>query len=201
MQSFWNERYAEEAYAYGKAPNEFFARQLGQAPAGARLLLPCEGEGRNAVFAARQGWQVTAFDYSSSGLDKCRRLAAEYGVTVDYTIADAADYAYGEDIYDAVALIFVHLPSPLRTYVHRQLVAALKPGGRLILEAFNPLQINNTSGGPRTPDLLYTPELLAADFDGLEVQLLETATTELAEGPYHIGRADVVRLLAQKPLR
>lgn len=201
MQSFWNERYAEEAYAYGKAPNEFFARQLGAAPAGGRLLLPCEGEGRNAVFAASQGWRVTAFDFSASGREKCQRLAQEQGVAVDYTVADAADYAYGSEVYDAVALIFVHLPAPLRTFVHRQVVAALKPGGRLIIEAFNPLQLGNTSGGPRTLDLLYTPELLAADFEGMEIRLLETATTELAEGPYHTGRADVVRLLAQKPLR
>ncbi len=200
MQSFWDERYAEEAYAYGKKPNEFFARQLGAAPAGARLLLPCEGEGRNAVFAASQGWQVSAFDYSESGREKCRRLAEEQGVSVDYSVADAADYVYGTAVYDAVALIFVHLPAPLRTFVHRQLVGALKPGGRLIVEAFNPLQLNNTSGGPRTLDLLYTPELLAADFEGLEITLLETATTELAEGPYHIGRADVVRMLARKPL-
>lgn len=195
--SFWDERYAQEAYVYGKQPNAFLAAALEDMPVG-KLLLPCEGEGRNAVYAASLGWEVTAFDYSESGKAKCLAWSQEKGVTVDYTIADAAVFDYGKAKYDAVALIFAHFPEGLRQHVHRQVVAALKPGGKLILEAFNPLQLNNFSGGPKSKDLLYTVNILAADFGDLSVTLLEEATTVLDEGAYHQGKADVVRLMATK---
>lgn len=80
---FWNQRYAETAFAYGEEPNAFFAEQLMRLTPG-QLLLPAEGEGRNAVFAARQGWQVTAFDLSATAKEKCTQLAAKHQVAVHF---------------------------------------------------------------------------------------------------------------------
>lgn len=197
MKNFWNQRYASETFVYGKSPNLFFKSVLDSLPAG-KLLLPCEGEGRNAVYAATKGWQVDAFDQSEAGQTKCRLLAREYQVTVHYEIADATAFDYGENRYDAVALIFAHFPSSIRGSIHSLCTKALKSGGLFILEAFTPEQLHYQSGGPKDPDMLYTPEKLSADVKGMEILQLETLETHLEEGPYHSGKGAIVRLIARK---
>jgi SAM-dependent methyltransferase len=197
MKEFWNERYASDGYAYGKEPNVFLQEHLKGVTPGT-ILLPCEGEGRNAVFAARLGWQVVAFDQSESGKDKCLQLAKEYNVKVDYRLADAGYFSYQENHYDCIALIYAHFPPVVREYVHKQCIKALRPGGLLFLEAFHPNQFHYKSGGPKEPDLLYTREQLLEDFQQLKQLLCEEKEIELAEGPFHQGKAFVVRLVAQK---
>jgi SAM-dependent methyltransferase len=197
MKEFWNERYASDDYAYGKDPNEFLKQQLkGETPGS--ILLPCEGEGRNAVYAARLGWQVTAFDQSESGKNKCCQLADACNVKVDYHLSDAGYFSYGENQYDCIALIYAHFPPAVREYVHKQCVKALRPGGLLLLEAFHPNQLHYKSGGPKAPDLLYTREQLLEDFQQLHTLLAEEKEIELAEGPFHQGKAFVVRFAARK---
>jgi hypothetical protein len=98
-----------------------------------------------------------------------------------------------------VAAIFVHFPPEVRTRMHRAMLAALKPGGVLILEAFTPQQLAYKSGGPSVAEMLYTPEMLGTDFAGGEVLLLEECVTELAEGKYHRGLGAVVRLVLRRP--
>ena len=88
MKDMWEERYAADEYAYGEEPNAFFKACLDRLPAAGRLLLPGEGEGRNAVYAARQGWKVDAFDFSAAGRERALRLAERYGVHIDYEVAD-----------------------------------------------------------------------------------------------------------------
>jgi 2-polyprenyl-3-methyl-5-hydroxy-6-metoxy-1,4-benzoquinol methylase len=197
MKEFWNDRYAGEEFVYGKEPNEFFKSELSNLPPG-KLLLPCEGEGRNAVFAARQKWTVDAFDQSEKGKEKCLSLADQYKVTVTYTIADAMEIELEENKYDVIALIFAHFPSAIRKQFHQKCINALKPGGLLLLEAFNPLQLNNQSGGPKDPDMLYTADLLQKDFANLNIKYLEELSVDLSEGKHHSGKGDVVRLLATK---
>jgi SAM-dependent methyltransferase len=148
MKEFWNQRYSEPVYAYGTEPNAFFREQLQQLTPGS-LLLPCEGEGRNAVYAATWGWQVVAFDQSEAGRNKCLQLAAARQVQVQYLIADAAQFDYGQNQYDAIALIFAHFPPELRQQVHRSCLQALKPNGVLLIEAFTPEQLQYQSGGPK----------------------------------------------------
>jgi SAM-dependent methyltransferase len=194
MSDFWNTRYAEPGFAYGTEPNRFFESEL-NALAPGRLLLPCEGEGRNAVHAARLGWQVDAFDQSAEGRMKCLRLADESGVAVDYALSDVLEFDYGLARYDAIALIFAHFPPVLRGTVHRKCLAALKPGGRLILEAFSPAQLGKSSGGPQTADLLYTEDMLRADFNPGRILKLDSASVSLDEGPYHRGPAEVIRMV------
>lgn len=197
MKSFWNERYNSPEFVYGKTPNEFFKSVLDTLPAG-RLLLPCEGEGRNAVYAATKDWVVDAFDQSEAGQAKCMLLASELHVIVNYTLADAAAFDYGENQYDVVALIYAHFPSTIRTTIHANCAKALKSGGLLIIEAFTPDQLQFQSGGPKDPDMLYTPEKLSTDIKGLEILQLETLETRLEEGPYHSGMGSVIRLIARK---
>jgi SAM-dependent methyltransferase len=199
MKQFWDERYAEPHFVYGEAPNVFFENSLKDLSPG-KILLPCEGEGRQAVHAAAQGWEVLAFDQSSTGRDKAMQLAAKQGQHIEYILADATVFNPAPD-FDAVALIFAHLPAPLRADFHRNMTAALRPGGWLILEGFNPEQLQFQSGGPRELSMLFTEAMLRSDFEGLEIISLESKQVILNEGPYHQGEAAVIRLLARKPLR
>ncbi len=198
MKQFWDERYAEPHFVYGEAPNVFFENSLKDLSPG-RILLPCEGEGRQAVHAAAQGWEVLAFDQSSAGREKAMQLAQKRGVNFDYVLADASAFTTAPD-FDAVALIFAHLPVSLRADFHRNMAAALRPGGWLILEGFNLEQLQFQSGGPRDHAMLFTEEMLRGDFEALEIISLESKQLLLDEGPYHQGEAAVIRLLARKPL-
>jgi len=197
MKSFWNERYAAAEFVYGIAPNEYFKSALDKLPAG-KLLLPCEGEGRNAVYAATQSWIVDAFDQSEAGKEKCLQLATANGVSINYQIADALQFEYGEDQYDVIALIYAHFPPTIRATIHQKCVQALKKGGIIIMEAFNPLQLNNASGGPKDLSMLYTPEMLQEDFSITAIEYIESLQVNLNEGAFHKGIGDVIRLMAKK---
>jgi SAM-dependent methyltransferase len=198
MKDFWDERYAQAEYAYGTEPNAFFAATLAGLPPG-RLLLPAEGEGRNAVHAAALGWSVDAFDFSRSGQHKALRLATDRGVSIRYELATYESFPIEERAYDMVALVFAHIHEAHRRSVHQRLAAGLRPGGILVLEAFTKEQLARGTGGPRSLELLYDPDELRTDFAGLAIQSVETLDTELEEGPYHRGVASVVRLVAERP--
>ena len=197
MKEFWNNRYSSEDFVYGKEPNEFFKSEIDKLTPG-NLLLPSEGEGRNAVYAAKLNWTVDAFDQSEKGKEKCEALARENNVSVNYTVADALKIQSEADKYDMIAFIFAHYPSSIRKQVHQKCIKALKPGGLLLLEAFNPLQLNNQSGGPKDTDMLYTADLLKGDFADMNIKYLQELTVDLSEGKHHSGKGDVVRLLATK---
>lgn len=192
QQEFWNTRYEGAAFAYGKSPNIFFAEQLRTIPPG-RILLPMEGEGRNAVFAAALGWQVDAFDFAEEGRKKALSLAADAGVHIQYNCCTVELAEITPDTYDAVGLIYAHLPPQLRQPFHHRIVAALRVGGTLLLEAFHPGQMALASGGPRDPAMLYDAAMLRADFQGMEELILREEECRLDEGLYHVGPAAVVR--------
>lgn len=197
MKAFWDERYAASEYIYGEEPNVWFAEKIKQLSPG-RLLLPCEGEGRQAVYAAALGWEVVAFDQSESGREKALALAAKQGQTIHYSLADAMEYQHAEP-FDALALVYAHMPEKLRTAFHQRMAAQLKPGGTLILEGFHTSQLGRSSGGPRDLSMLFTPEMLEADFAGFHILHLGVEEVQLNEGTYHSGAAKVVRMLARKP--
>lgn len=200
MKNFWNERYGNQEYIYGKTPNLFFAEQLKTLKPG-EILLPCEGEGRNAVFAAVKGWEVRAFDSSEAGKIKAGKLAAENNVDIDYLIDDALTVQYPPNSFDAVAFIYAHFPPAIRKKIHQKAITWLKPGGKILLEVFNPKQLQNTSGGPKDLSMLYTEEMLRDDFEGLTIDQIETKTIELNEGRHHQGKADITQFVATKKLK
>lgn len=193
MASAWDERFGGEGFAYGTEPNRWLEAQAHRLRPGSRVLSLAEGEGRNAVWLAARGHRLHAVDGSGVGLEKARRLAAARGVAIEATVADLADFEPRPGAYDAVVLIFLHLPPPLRALVHARAEAALAPGGLVILEAFTPRQLANSSGGPRQAELLYEPAALAADFPGIAWEALREEVAELDEGPLHQGRAALVR--------
>jgi hypothetical protein len=194
----WDERYRTDTYVYGRHPNVFFSTQVEKTVPG-HLLLPGEGEGRNAVYAAGRGWTVDAFDQSAYGRIKALVLAGEQGVEIRYRVCAMEDFPFGQDQYDAVGLIFFHLDPARRALLHRNACESLKPGGSLILEAFHKEQLNRNSGGPQSPELLYDEPALASDFESLEIRLLEKKEIMLDEGRFHQGKATVIRFLGIKP--
>ncbi|MGB5698150.1 MAG: class I SAM-dependent methyltransferase [Polyangiales bacterium] len=196
MKQMWEERYGSDEYAYGVEPNAFFKACLDRLPAPGRLLLPGEGEGRNAVYAARQGWKVDAFDFSTAGREKALQLAERHGVHIAYEVADYETVHIEPGAYDAVALIFVHMHERIRQTVHRKLASALSPGGHLFLEAYSREQLSRGTGGPRDAQLLYTVEDLQEDFSDFDIIQLERVDAEIHEGRYHTGLGSVVRLVA-----
>jgi len=197
MNNFWNERYAAEDYAYGTEPNAFLKEQLQQLQPG-KILFPGEGEGRNAVFAAQMGWEVTAFDSSSEGKAKAERLAKSKSVEIDYQLKAYHEANFQAESFDALVLIYTHIPAQMRREYHQKFAHFLKPGGHLILEGFSKEQIHNSTGGPKDINMLWSPEELEGDFAALSTLKIELVETELQEGEFHKGKADVIRAVGTK---
>jgi SAM-dependent methyltransferase len=197
MKEFWEERYSAEEYAYGKAPNTFLRAELEHFEPG-HALFPAEGEGRNAVYAAQLGWSVEAFDYSSAARQKALRLAQAYQVTLQYQVASIESFPFERKEYDLIALFFVHLPPALRQQLHAACITALRPGGKLLLEAFHKEQLPLNSGGPKQEAMLFSLEELETDFASLSLDQISRQRVILEEGPYHHGPAETVRIRATK---
>ena len=196
MQQFWDQRYQESEWVYGEAPNAFFKAFIDQQPPGT-LLLPAEGEGRNAIYAALKGWTVEAFDFSPVAREKALAGAAAKGVKIRYDLQDIALFKASKQ-YDMVALLYVHLPEQLRHAFHTAIYKSIKPGGFLLLEAFAKEQIGFDSGGPKDPALLYDAPSICQDFPFLHQLSCEQKEVILEEGPFHQGKAAVLRLIGQR---
>lgn len=199
---FWEERYAQEEYIYGKEPNAFLKEVLPTLKAG-KILFPAEGEGRNAVFAAKNGWDVSAFDASAEGKKKALALAEQHGTQIDYQVSTLEDVDYPMHSFDALALVFAHFPENNRKDYHQKLVTYIKPNGTLIIEGFSKshsrFQASNPqAGGPKDLSMLYDLETLKSDFEDFE--FLEAYETEvkLSEGEHHVGLSSVFRIVAVK---
>lgn len=202
MHQKWDERYKDQEFAYGKEPNLFFKKWLSEFKPGS-ILMPADGEGRNGVFAARQGWEVTSLDLSIEGQSKALQLAKEQHVELAYIVGDLEDLYFENASFDAIGLVYAHFPAEKKSIFHQQLNDYLKPGGIIILEAFskNHIHLNKLDpkvGGPKDVDMLYSTAEIIADFEGYEVLLLEEEEILLNEGKYHIGKGAVVRFVGRK---
>jgi SAM-dependent methyltransferase len=200
MKNFWDERYSAKEFIYGIKPNDFFKEQLEKMKPG-KILLPGEGEGRNAVHAAKYGWDVDAIDWSHTAKEKALKLAQENNVLINYTVKDLTEFQPEEETYDAAALIFVSFEEELRQVIHKKVTASLKPGGKLILEAYEKDQIKNSSGGPKDINMLYSLEDITGDFIDMEFEYFAKEQIYLEESKIHHGEADVIRFVGIKSHR
>jgi len=194
----WDERFAESGWTYGTEPNGFLVTVVDRIPQGSVLSLG-EGEGRNAVFLARRGYEVLGVDGSAVGLAKARRLAEEAGVAIATHLADLAEYEIAAESWDGIVSIWCHLPAELRRRVHRQVVAGLKPGGVFVLEAYSPTQLQYGTGGPQTRDLLLSLDDARAELAGLTFEVAREVEREVHEGRRHSGIGAVVQVVAVRP--
>ncbi|MBE0304409.1 class I SAM-dependent methyltransferase [Leptospira interrogans] len=198
----WNERYNKEEFAFGEQPNEYLKEQLEKLKIGT-ILFPAEGEGRNAVFAAKLGWNVSAFDISIEGKKKAFRLAEANQVKIDYQVGELQTLDYRSEQFDAIALIYAHFPAEIKSYYHKTLSQYLRKDGLVILEAFSKKHIhyvlkNEKVGGPRELEMLFSIDEIKSDFKNYEIIELEEKEIELKEGLFHNGNGSVIRFVGRK---
>jgi 2-polyprenyl-3-methyl-5-hydroxy-6-metoxy-1,4-benzoquinol methylase len=198
----WNERYANAEFAYGEQPNNFLKEQLELLPTG-KILFPAEGEGRNAVFAAKLGWTVFAFDISIEGQKKARQLAERNKVNIDYQVGELEKLNYHDEQFDVIALIYAHFPANIKSHLHKTLDKYLRKGGRIIFEAFSKSHINYLAknekvGGPRDLESLFSEDEIRADFDNYDFLELKETEVNLNEGLFHNGKGSVIRFVGRK---
>jgi len=197
MKEMWDKRYSESKYIYGTKPNRFFKEVIAKLDVG-KLLLPGEGEGRNATYAAKIGWQVDAFDYSEQAVRNAQAFLQNQDLKVNMFQASILEPWESHDFYDMVACLFLHLKSEERKKAHQFIIDALKPGGFVLLEMFSQKQLGRSTGGPQNLDLLYTLEEIMTDFKELEILSLEEVESHLDEGGLHQGDAMTIRFVGRK---
>lgn len=198
----WNERYSNNEFAYGKQPNNFLKEQIEKLKA-ETILFPAEGEGRNAVFAAKLGWAVSAFDISVEGKKKALMLAEANNVTIDYQVGELETLNYNTEQFDVIALIYAHFPASIKSLYHKTLSKYLRKNGIIIFEAFSKKHIdyiskNEKVGGPKDIDMLFSIDELKSDFANYEIIELTEKEIELNEGLFHNGHGSVVRFVGRK---
>ncbi len=203
MKEFWDERYGAKDYAYGETPNDYFKSALNTYQPKGKLLLPAEGEGRNAVYAAQLGLDVTAFDISVEGQKKANQLASKHQVNIDYRVGDFLKMDFPLNTFESLGLIYAHFPPPLKTPIYEKIHTLIKPGGLVILEGFSknhiPLQQANPKvGGPKHIDFLFSEATIKQDFPNYDIVELTESEVELNEGDFHIGTAKVIRFIGRK---
>jgi SAM-dependent methyltransferase len=196
----WNARFAGPEFHFGRAPNAFLAREAARLARGQSVLCVADGEGRNGVFLAARGLEVTAFDIAANGVAKARALAAEQRVRIDVREADIRDWDWDARTYDAVVAIFIQFLTPAeRPGVFRGMQRAVRPGGLLLLEGYRPAQVAYGTGGPGRTEHMYTRDWLEATFAGWQMLRLDAYDAEIREGPGHAGMSALVDLVARKP--
>lgn len=199
-QQTWNARFEGDDYHFGTEPNAWLAEHAGLWRPGDRVLCVADGEGRNSVFLARRGVAVEAFDISPVGVGKARRLAAQAGVAVDYSVSDCDGYAWPRDRVDGVAAIFVQFADPpMRARLFDSMKACVKPGGLVVIQGYTPRQLEYKTGGPPFASHLYTPELLRVAFAGFEIVALREYDAEVREGKGHSGMSALIGMVARRP--
>ncbi|MEO8109907.1 MAG: class I SAM-dependent methyltransferase [Ginsengibacter sp.] len=198
----WNERYSKEEFAYGEQPNDYLKEQLDKLDVGS-ILFPAEGEGRNAVYAAKLGWKVSAFDISVEGKKKALRLAEGHHVKIDYQVGELQELNYKTGEFDAIGLIYAHFPAEIKSLYHKTLDKYLRKGGVIIFEAFSKKHIDYNSknakvGGPKEIDMLFSIDEIKADFINYDFEELTETEIGLSEGLFHNGKGSVIRFIARK---
>ncbi len=196
--SEWDIRYAEPDWAYGTEANDFLVSVADRIPPGPVLCL-AEGQGRNAVFLAQRGHDITAVDQSPVGMQRAAELAHSRGVALRTEVADLRDFVIAPGAWSGIVAIFAHLPPALRADVYRRVVGGLRPGGVFILESYTPAQLALGTGGPKDPAFLMTEPQLRNELTGLTFDIARELERDVHEGSYHTGRAAVVQLVARRP--
>jgi len=199
VKNFWDERYSIKDYVYGTLPNQFFKEQVDKLEAG-RILMVGEGEGRNAVYAAKLGWQVDALDSSTAAKEKAIRLAEQNHVSINYQVGDIFSYDFPKYVYDSVGIIFLHVNESEKEseVLSRNVMDALNTNGRIILELFSKNQLGKKSGGPQDLSMLCSIEQVQKNFSALKHEILREENVLLSEGEFHQGEASVIRFVGIK---
>jgi SAM-dependent methyltransferase len=175
----WDRRYAEVENLWAKKPNRFLVAEVEDLPPGRVLDLAC-GEGQNTIWLATLGWDATGVDYSEVAIAKARRRAESDGVLVDFACADLVDYEPPEAEYDLVVVLYLHIPLVERRGVLGRAAAAVAAGGTFLFVGHDLRNLTDGVGGPSDPTLLATPDDIAAELSGLDVERAERVLRDVS---------------------
>lgn len=195
----WNTRYSAEGYLFGESPN-IVLRELASGIAPGRALCVADGEGRNGVWLAEQGWDVLSLDFSPVAQAKAADLAARRGVKMRIVQGDVHAWDYPEAAFDLVVEVFAQFSAPAdRELKWAGMIRAVRPGGQVIVVGYTPRQLLHKTGGPSDLDRLYTPAMLRTGFGALDILRLDERELEMHEGAGHVGLSAVIGMVARKP--
>ncbi|SJN55036.1 tellurite resistance protein TehB [Vibrio ruber DSM 16370] len=195
----WDDRYQVDTYIYGKEPNDFLRESVQHQylPLGAVLCL-ADGEGRNSVYLAKCGYDVTAVDLSAVAIEKARLFAAENHVSVNFIQADLNDFDLGLAQWQAVVAVFCHLPPVVRQKLHQSLPKSLKTSGVYLVEGYTPEQLKYKTGGPSEAEMMLSRQVLIHELPTLSPWYIEEKEREIYEGVMHRGKSHVVQAIMKK---
>ena len=197
----WEERFsASDDYVFGKAPAQFLLDHQAYLTRGKTALAVADGEGRNSVFMAQQGMEVTALEFAPTAIQRGKELADDLGVSVDFQQLDIMAQPWPDQQFDLVASIFIQFVGPDgRRIQFQRMKDATKPGGLVMLHGYRPEQIDYGTGGPPFAQNMYTEVILRAAFAGWEILHLREYDREVQEGRGHSGMSALIDLVARKP--
>ncbi len=196
MRDKWNEMYGSEEYRYGIIPNDFLKDNYDKIAKG-KVLCIGSGEGRNAVFLAEKGFDVTAVDFSINGIKKTQSLAEKRNVKVESIESDVLEYDFGREKYEAVINMFLHFDRDNRKIVAGKIFQALKPGGLFISETYHVEQLISGMAGPKDEKLMMTVDRAMEDYKDFSFEILRKVNRETYEGHENRGGGVVVQILAR----
>ncbi|GAB4281136.1 MAG: class I SAM-dependent methyltransferase [Marinilabiliales bacterium] len=196
---FWNERFDTKEYIYGVEPNAFLKQIIDNVPPG-KILLPAEGEGRNAVYCAKKGFIVDCFDQSEVAKNKALKLANNENVNINYLVSDIEDFDYKINEYDYIGIFFLHLSKTQSENFYKLLIKSLKPGGKIIIEVFSKIIYENQTAGPKDLSLRYNIEDFKEYLKSFNFIVFEQKDVDLNEGSRHQGKSNVIRIFAEKTI-
>lgn len=196
----WNERYASAELVWGAEPNRFVAEELGSvAPRGRALDLAC-GEGRNAIWLATRGWQVTGVDFSRVGLERARKLADERSVVVEWVEADVTRWEPDAGAFALVLVLYVQLPPAGRRRLLARAARALAPHGALLMIGHARRNLGKGWGGPQDPEVLWEAAEIVAELEALGLTRLQSEDLDRSvDTPEGVRYAIDLRVRAQRP--
>ncbi|WNF21176.1 class I SAM-dependent methyltransferase [Mesobacillus jeotgali] len=194
----WHERFGSEEYVYGEEPNLFIKKQSNRLEKGKKVVCFAEGEGRNAVYLAREGYEVTAYDYALNGLKKTEKLAQRYGVNITTKQKDLIQEQVPVEEFDAAIMVFGHFSKQDQKTVFDKLVSAVKPGGIVMMEVYSEDQVRYGTGGPKTIDMLYDPVDLLQWVKGYKTLHFFYGEEERIEGQLHTGVGHIIQAIIEK---
>lgn len=197
---FWNERFDNDEFIFGKEPNEYLVEQVSAyLKPNSSVLCIADGEGRNGVWLAKQGMRVTGFDVSDVALAKANQFAKDNQVSIQYSLCDTDGFDWQTNAYDAIIAIFIQFADPeMRARIFKQVQQALKPGGIFILQGYTPKQLEYKTGGPSLLEHLYTEQMIRQLSQGFEILDLRCYEKELSEGARHTGMSALLGMVAKK---
>lgn len=198
MTNLWEEKFEAEGYLYGEEPNEFIREQANRLEGKKRIVAFAEGEGRNAVFLASQGHDVTAWDYTQNGLKKTEQLAERHNVSVQTEQKDLIHDSVPFEEYDASVMVFGHFLKQDQKTVFDKLISVVKPGGMVLMEVYSEDQLRYQTGGPKRIDMVYDPADLLEWIGGYKVVHFFYGEQERVEGRGHTGTGHVIQVILKK---